>query len=172
MDNLVLSTLLKYMIVRDVLPKTQPLKHIKTFEDFCRICVFPFLVFENNEETVSENFTNNSSCPYDELTDPDYTTSAKQTNNTVKMIELWGRAPGLLHGQKAATMFLDSKKEVNVTLLHIEDNNLRMILTSRDESGVGSALSLDLEFEPSVFERDFDYFAHEDFKRGTTHTPR
>jgi len=51
MDNLVLSTLLKYMIVRDVLPKTQPLKHIKTFEDFCRVCVFPFLVFENNEET-------------------------------------------------------------------------------------------------------------------------
>ena len=85
----------------------------------------------------------------------------------MKMIELWGRAPGLLHGQKAATMFLDSKKEVNVTLLHIEDHNLRMILTSRDESGVGSALSLDLEFDTFVFERDFEYFAHEDFRRGT-----
>jgi hypothetical protein len=50
MDKLILSTLLKYMIVRDILPKDQPLKHVKTFEDFCNICIFPFLVFENGDE--------------------------------------------------------------------------------------------------------------------------
>jgi hypothetical protein len=58
MDKLILSTLLKYMIVRDILPKDKPLKHIKTFEDFCNTCIFPFLVFESGED--------NESCAYDD----------------------------------------------------------------------------------------------------------
>jgi hypothetical protein len=39
----VLKNICKLLVLREVLPHEMPLKHIKTFCDFCRICIFPFL---------------------------------------------------------------------------------------------------------------------------------
>lgn len=43
LDNSMLVGICKVMIVHGVMPLNQPLKLIKSFTDFARICVFPFL---------------------------------------------------------------------------------------------------------------------------------
>jgi hypothetical protein len=35
----------KIIIVKEVLQSDVPLQHIKTFTEFCRYCIFPFLHF-------------------------------------------------------------------------------------------------------------------------------
>ena len=46
----VLEGICKLIIVREVLPYQTPLKLIKNFADFCRICIFPFLLFLGPED--------------------------------------------------------------------------------------------------------------------------
>jgi len=42
--------MLKYQIVRDCLPKNKPLRHIRTFEDFCQTLLFPFVEIISSED--------------------------------------------------------------------------------------------------------------------------
>jgi len=52
----VLEGICKLIIVREVLPYSTPLKLIKSFAEFCRICIFPFLLFlgPEDESRISE----------------------------------------------------------------------------------------------------------------------
>ena len=57
LDNSMLIGICKVMIVHGVMPLSQPIKLIKTFTEFARICVFPFVTCiseaSNNSETAS-----------------------------------------------------------------------------------------------------------------------
>ena len=46
--NDVLFGICKVIFVKGVVPLHTPLKLIKTFEDFCQICIFPFMAFVND----------------------------------------------------------------------------------------------------------------------------
>ena len=50
MDHIIILTMLKYQIVRDTLPKSKPLRHIRTFEEFCKICMFPFVEIVGSDD--------------------------------------------------------------------------------------------------------------------------
>ena len=50
----VLSGICKVIFVKGVIPLDTPLKMIKSFADFCRICIFPFVAFVN-ENVASES---------------------------------------------------------------------------------------------------------------------
>lgn len=57
LDNSMLIGICKVMIVHGVMPLDQPIKLIKTFTEFARICIFPFVTCiseaSNNSETAS-----------------------------------------------------------------------------------------------------------------------
>jgi hypothetical protein len=60
MDHIVILTMLKYSVVRDTLPKTKPLRHVRTFQDFCKFCIFPFVDIiapEENPQQDHESFS-------------------------------------------------------------------------------------------------------------------
>ena len=46
LEKSMLFGICKVMIVHGVMPLNQPLKLIKSFTDFVRICIFPFLTCE------------------------------------------------------------------------------------------------------------------------------
>ena len=50
MKNDVLAGICKVIFVKAVIPLDTPLKMIKSFADFCRICIFPFLNFVNENQ--------------------------------------------------------------------------------------------------------------------------
>ena len=58
LDNSMLIGICKVMIVHGVMPLNQPLKLIKSFTDFVRICVFPFVTCisegSNNSESITD----------------------------------------------------------------------------------------------------------------------
>jgi hypothetical protein len=43
LSHFVLEGICKALFVKDVLPLDMPLRHIKTFQEFCRICILPFI---------------------------------------------------------------------------------------------------------------------------------
>lgn len=56
LENAELVRLTKCVVIKEVIPLNQPLSHIKTFEDFCKICIFPFISINsrNNNDTTKE----------------------------------------------------------------------------------------------------------------------
>jgi len=55
LDNSMLIGICKVMIVHGVMPLNQPLKLIKSFTDFARVCIFPFLTCIREESNHSED---------------------------------------------------------------------------------------------------------------------
>ena len=51
----VLFGITKVIFIKGVIPMETPLKLIKTFSDFCRICIFPFLAFVNENHNASQS---------------------------------------------------------------------------------------------------------------------
>ena len=54
LDNSMLIGICKVMIVHGVMPLSQPLKLIKSFTDFARICIFPFLTCIREDSNNSD----------------------------------------------------------------------------------------------------------------------
>lgn len=54
LDNSMLYGICKVMIVHGVMPLNQPLKLIKSFTDFARICIFPFLTCIREDSNHSD----------------------------------------------------------------------------------------------------------------------
>ena len=51
----VLFGICKVIFVKGVVPLYKPLNLIKTFEDFCEICIFPFFAFINDSQSQTES---------------------------------------------------------------------------------------------------------------------
>jgi hypothetical protein len=46
-----LKSILKLLIVKDVLPPNTPIRNIRTFENLCKYFIFPFLLITNEAKT-------------------------------------------------------------------------------------------------------------------------
>jgi hypothetical protein len=77
------------------------------------------LVFESGED---ESFCYDDSGMGSDL-------SAFSASGSQKIIELWGRAPGLIQSLRPSSAFLDNKN-INISLLHIKERSFRIILTN------------------------------------------
>jgi hypothetical protein len=99
----VLEGICKLIIVREVLPYSTPLKLIKTFADFCKICIFPFLMFLGPED--ESRMSEMSSRSFDD--EFSQTQSILNLEANQRQVELWGRAPGLLNSDFTHIQFLD-----------------------------------------------------------------
>ena len=44
-----LKCIFKLLLIKDVLPFTKPVRHLRTFEDLCRYFLFPFLLITGEQ---------------------------------------------------------------------------------------------------------------------------
>ena len=105
LDNSMLVGICKVMIVHGVMPLNQPLKLIKSFTDFARICVFPFLTCiregSNHSEDDGSMQDENENAPADEG-------QQKAPSPDVWNIELLGLPLGILE-EEVTLKFMDNE---------------------------------------------------------------
>ena len=109
LDNSMLVGICKVMIVRGVMPLNQPLKLIKSFTDFARICIFPFLTCiregSNHSEDDGSMQDMNENAPADEGR------QKAAPSSDVWNIELLGLPPGILE-EDVTLKFMDNECSV------------------------------------------------------------
>ena len=116
-----IKIIFKLLIVKDVLPPTQPIRNVRTFQDLCRYFIFPFML-----TTVTDNSGRKDEGDGESSSGPGVQDSS---GHSFGHVELWGRPPGLLSSQ-ALVMFL--KNRCNVSLHNVGDKIFRLSLTLLD----------------------------------------
>lgn len=89
-DNSILTGICKVMIVHGVVPLNQPLKLIKSFTDFVRTCIFPFVncITEDSNQSETDGYPNEEDQRLQ-----------KTPNSNVWCIELHGLPWGVLEDE-------------------------------------------------------------------------
>ena len=152
----VLTGLTKISFAQGCTPFDKPLRLIKTIEDFCHICIFPFITFQNDnavsqsDSCVSNNFDQSQS---DIL-------SHKDLGANKWAMELQGVPFGILDGS-AVVNFLG--QQCFMFLNHLSDYNFRIALTIPNEIKISSVL-LELEYDEDSFSRFFEFYKVNSFK--------
>ena len=82
LDSILLAEILRHLVIKDLIPSQKPLKHIRTFEEFCKICIFPFIVIEKTLH----------SCHLDSSDDSDFSEEEDRPKpQDVRCIDFWAR---------------------------------------------------------------------------------
>ena len=158
----VLFGICKVMFAKGVVPISTPLQLIKSFEDFCRICIFPFMAFVDG--TYSEEDDAGASlmeASVSELTQHD------DLGPNQWAIELWGLSPGIM--DDVCITFLGL--QCDVSLHYIEETSFRVAITSVIEMKTNS-IFIELEYDRATFDEKFEFYKAEDFKCGGKAIPR
>ena len=159
----VLFGICKVIFVKGVVPLYRPLNLIKTFEEFCEICIFPFFAFINDSTSHSE-----SEREFDQMMDHSISEFAAEHHEHHDLgpnewgIELWGLAPGLLE-QDLCISFLG--QQCNLTVIYLQGFSFRLAITSLEEIKTNS-INLELEYDSESFAKKFDFYDHRTFKQG------
>ena len=142
LDNSMLVGICKVMIVHGVMPLGQPIKLIKSFTDFARICIFPFV-------TCISECSNNSETPsYLEGTEEQKTFSQNVWN-----IELLGLPMGVLE-EEVTVRFMNN--ECSIALHYLHDESFRLTITSLEDEHIKTlSINLELEFDADSFSKQF-----------------
>jgi len=150
LDNSVLMSICKVMIVHGVMPLNQPIKLIKSFFDFARICIFPFI-------TCISECSNNSETPsYLEGTE-----ETKRAASNVWNIELLGLPVGVLEDE-VTIRFMNN--ECSIAMHYLHDESFRLTITSLEDENIKTvSVNLELEFDPELFAQHFEFFDSEKF---------
>jgi hypothetical protein len=61
MSNFEINSILKLVVVKDVLPSTLPIKNVRSFAEICRHFIFPFI--STSSSNASETVDDRSSGP-------------------------------------------------------------------------------------------------------------
>lgn len=125
-----LKSILKLLIVKDVLPPFVPIRNIRTFENLCKYFLFPFLLITNEQKTPSHQEEGGSQSNFTPTPgSPQYQDADIQAGITRRGVELWGRAPGLFASERNI-YFL--KNVCNICLHYIHERYFRVAIISLD----------------------------------------
>lgn len=156
LSHLVLSGVCKLILVQEVLPYQTPLKLIKTFDEFCQICFFPFMIFKDNGDVNQSG--SESEISHNGGT-PSRQSESSQLNSNMRQIDLWGRSPGILLGE---TLIVFLSNRCNVSLHYLQDESFRLGITSL-EGECTNPIFIELQYDKATFNNMFEIFEHEDF---------
>ena len=95
LNNLLLIGICKLIYIQEVLPLAMPLRLIRTFEEFARICILPYILFTNNsgvEGSQMSESAHEGGSEYNKI-------QFQSLSPNQRQIELWGRAPGLFDSE-------------------------------------------------------------------------
>lgn len=95
----VLKGLLKVVFARGCIPLDMPLRLIKTIEDFCQICIFPFLTFQN------DSLVSQSESGYSNIDQSSEMRSYRDLGANRWAMELQGVPLGILDGNAVVNFF-------------------------------------------------------------------
>ena len=148
----------KVMIIHGVIPLHQPLKLIKSFTDFARICIFPFLTCIHEGSNMSETASHIEG--YEEEANKDKPVPNLNSWN----IELLGLPYGILEDEVTINFI---NNECAIALHYLSDETFRMTITSLEDEHIKTvSINLELEFDERAFEKTFEFYEHESFTSG------
>jgi hypothetical protein len=87
-----LKSILKLLVVKDVLSHDLPVKNVRTFTTFCKNFIFPFI------QVTSGDYRDEDGNGEEDFNGGQMIQSSPGNSNQL-CVEIWGRAPGLFQSE-------------------------------------------------------------------------
>ena len=153
-----LEAMVQVMFIRTLIPLSTPLKLIKTFKQFVKICIMPLITITDEQEMSSEADSEVSHNVSDTGGKADYAQMEPYTHT----FEFFSQARGLLE-EIVHVQFLGD--ECLLDMIHLYDCTFRIIITNMKEVKTNS-IFLELVVDEKDMKRLFPVYEHSDFKSG------
>mmetsp|Transcript_37389 Transcript_37389/g.27588 ORF Transcript_37389/g.27588 Transcript_37389/m.27588 type:complete len:153 (+) Transcript_37389:1382-1840(+) len=148
------------MQVRDAIPPTLPLRHIRTFEQLCGHYLLPYIIINNGQGTPGTNEDNNNQMDNFPSKGEKQADVTAGSTVSLRQIEYWGRPPGFFK-EEVHIYFLHNA--CNVGLHYIDDLYFRVSLFSLEIDVALNPIYLDLLFDESSFQKYFELIDSSNF---------